>query len=188
MIAREEEAKRQERISAGQAGIDSSFAGYNDDLYNKYQQDYTNTYVPQLDDQYEKARKRLILDLAKTGNATSSAGIGKMGELKSTYDTRKTGISGDAINATNQLRANVDNRKSQLYADNRNAADPGNATSLAYSASTALKPVIPTNPLADSFAEFFNNAGNAAIVSGGFNPKQNGAVQNFTTRKSVQEY
>lgn len=180
-IAREEEAKRQARITQGQSSIDSSFAGYDDNFYHNYQNDYSNYYTPQLDDQYDKARKRLTLDLAKTGNLTSSAGATQMGDLKGAYDHRMTGIQGEAMDAVNNLRGNVDNAKSSLYADNRNAADPGNAASMAAARATSLRPGTPTSPLADTFADFFNNVGNAAGASGGFgkaSPNQTG-VQNY---------
>jgi len=71
----------------------------------------------------------------------------------------------------------VDSRKSMLYADNRSAADPGNAASAAASAASSLQPTAFNSPLADTFADFFSNTGNAASVGTG--KYQNTGVQTF---------
>lgn len=182
-IAREEEAVRQKRILEGQENIDSKLIGFNDEFYNKYNTDYTGYYFPQLDNQYDDARKRLTLGLAKTGNLNSSAGINQIGDLLSYYNNQKTGIINQGLNATNKLRADVDNMKSQLYSDNRSAADPGNAAAAAAAAATQLQPSLPQNPLANAFAEYFNSIGSAAAVYGknsnnsGLN--NNGGVKNY---------
>ncbi len=179
VLAREQENQRQGRIAQGTTAIDNEFANYNDDFYNKYNTDYTNYYAPQLDDQYGKARERLTLQLAKTGNLTSSHGANKMGELKEYYGNQSTDIANKAMDATNALRGNIDNSKSQLYADNRAAADPGNAASMAAASARSLQPAQLNSPLADTFASFFNNAGNAAAVSNNSKPYQDTGVQTY---------
>lgn len=163
-IARQEEAKRQARIAIGQSNIDQSFSGFNDDFFNKYQNDYTGYYDPQLNDQYSDAVKRLTLQLAQTGNLTGSTGATQMANLKKYYDTQKLAMTNQALDATNTLRGNIDSRKSALYADNRAAADPGSAASAAASAAQALQPTAPTSPLASVFGDFFNNLGNQAAI------------------------
>lgn len=181
-IARQQEEERQARIAEGQAKIDEQFAGFNDDFYNNYQNTYTNYYNPQLDDQYGDARKRLTLQLARTGNLTSSAGANQMGDLQEYYNNQRTDITNRGLNAVNDLRANIDSTKSQLYNDNRSAADPGNAAAAAASAASMLQPSQPDSPLANMFASFFQSAGNAGQ---GYNagvaqrPYQNAGVQNY---------
>lgn len=186
-IARQAEKERQARVDQSTGAIDSAFSGFNPDFYNKYQTDYTNYYYPQLDDQYGDARKRLTLQLAKTGNLTSSAGINQLGKLQGEYDTQRTGVTNQAIEASNKLRGDVDMRKSQLYSDARAAADPGSATSAAASAVGALQPSMPTSPLANTFADFFNNIGNATAIynnsNGGGRPQSTG-VQSFNKSPS----
>ena len=177
-IAREAEEKRQGRISEGTSAIDSAFSSYNDDFYNQYQSDYGGYYQPQLDDQYSDARERLTLQLAKQGNLTSSTGADQFGDLKSRYDDRGTSISNEAMDASNSLRRSVDSNKSQLYADNRSSADPGNAAKAARSLATSLQPGTPSSPLADTFADFFNNASQMVGLGGGRDSKNKG-VQNY---------
>jgi len=178
-IARQEEAKRQARIAQGQQGIDSAFSGFNDEFYNNYQNQYSDYYNPQLNDQYTDAVKRLTLQLAQTGNLTGSAGATQLADLKKYYDTQKLSLTNQALDATNTLRGNIDSKKSQIYADNRAAADPGNAASSAASAAQYLQPTAPTSPLANVFADFFSNLGNVAAIQNAQKLSQGTGVQSF---------
>lgn len=181
-IARQEEAKRQARIAQGQQAIDQAFGGFNDDFYNNYQTQYTGYYDPQLNDQYSDAVKRLTLQLAQTGNLTGSAGATQLGDLKKYYDTQKMSMSNQALEAVNSLRGNIDQRKSQLYADNRAAADPGSAASAAASAAQYLQPTAPSSPLANVFADFFSNLGNVAALKNVQRLSEGTGVQSFSGR------
>ena len=180
-IARQQEAERQARIQEGQVKIDEQFTGFNDDFYNNYQTTYNDYYYPQLDDQYGDARKRLTLQLAKTGNLTSSAGANQMGDLQEYYNNQRTGITNQGLNAVNDLRANIDSTKTQLYNDNRSAADPGSAAAAAASAASNLQPGRPDSPLANVFASFFQSAG--AAGSG-----YNAGLGQRSTNTGVQNY
>lgn len=182
-IARQEEAKRQARIAQGQQGIDQAFAGFDDPFYSGYQTQYLDYYNPQLNDQYSDAVKRLTLQLAQTGNLTGSAGAQQLSDLKKFYDTQKLSLTNQALDATNQLRGNIDQRKSQLYADNRAAADPGSAASAAASAAQYLQPTAPTSPLANVFADFFSNLGNQAALKSVQRLSEGTGVQSFSGRR-----
>lgn len=179
-IARQQEAARQARIQQGQQGIDQAFAGFDEPFYQNYQSQYSGYYAPQLDDQYSQAVKRLTLQLAQTGNLTGSAGADQLANLRKSYDQNKLNISNQAIAATNELRSNIDNRKSQLYADNRAAADPGSAASAAASAAQYLQPTAPSSPLADVFGSFFQNLGNIAALNNARRLTEGTGVQSFS--------
>lgn len=178
-IARQEEAKRQGRIAEGQTGIDQAFAGFNDDFFNNYGTTYTGYYMPQLDDQYKDAVKRLTLQLAQSGNLTGSVGAQQMADLQKYFDTQKLAVNNQAQTAIQGLRSNIDNRKSQLYADNRAAADPGSAAAAASSAVTALQPTAPSSPLANVFGDFFSNLGNVAAIQNAKAYQQGTGVQTY---------
>lgn len=153
--------------------------GFDDDFFQGYQDDYLGYYNPQLDDQYSDAQEQLTLNLARSGNLTSSSGVNQLQDLDEFYGTQKQSITNRALDAAQQLRGDVDNRKSQLYADNRAAADPGAAASAAASAAAALQPTAPTSPLASVFGDFFNNVGNVSAIQNnqGFSGSQ--GVQNY---------
>jgi hypothetical protein len=178
-IARQQEAARQARITQGQTSIDQAFAGFNDDFYQGYNDQYMGYYTPQLDDQYADAVKRLTLQLAQTGNLTGSVGAKQMADLQKYFDTQKLAISNQAQTAVQGLRSNIDSRKSQLYADNRAAADPGSASAAAASAVQALQPTAPSSPLANVFADFFGNLGNAAAIQNARTYRQGTGVQQY---------
>lgn len=179
-ITRQQEEERQGRITQGQTAIDDAFGGFNDDFYSGYQNDYLGYYTPQLSDQYDDARKRLTLQLARSGNLTASTGANQMADLKKFYETQNTGITNRALDAKSTLQSNIDARKSQLYADNRAAADPGNAASAAAAAATSLQPTPPSSPLANTFADFFTNLGNATAVYNNSRPYESQTgVQTF---------
>lgn len=183
-IARQEEAARQARIAAGQSGIDEAFMGFNDDFFNDYGSQYTGYYAPQLDDQYKDAVKRLTLQLAQTGNLTGSVGAQQLADLQKFYDTQKTSIANQSQSAIQALRSNIDSRKSQLYADNRAAADPGSAAAAAASAAQALQPTAPSSPLASVFGDFFNNLGNNAAIKNAKAYQQGTGVQTYGGKNS----
>lgn len=181
-IARQEEAKRQARITQGQQGIDTAFAGFNDDFFNNYGTQYTGYYAPQLDDQYKDAVKRLTLQLAQSGNLTGSVGAKQLSDLQKNYDQQKLSINNQSQTAIQNLRSSIDARRSQLYADNRAAADPGAASAAASSAVTALQPAAPSSPLANVFADFFGNLGNAAALRNAGSFQQGTGVQQYGAR------
>src|SRR3546814_21199857 len=71
-IARQQEEARQQRIRDGQSAIDTNFAQFNDPYFDDYRQDYMAYYQPQLDRQYQNARRKSVLGLHRTGNLSSS--------------------------------------------------------------------------------------------------------------------
>ena len=178
-IAAQEEAARQKRIATGQASIDDAFAGFNDDFYNQYQNDYSGYYTPQLSDQYADSAKKLKLQLAQTGNLTGSVGANQLADLEEYYNNQQLAITGQSQDAVNQLRSNIDSSKSQLYADNRAAADPSNASAAAASAAASLQPSAPSSPLANVFSDFFSNLGNTAAISNAQGYSQGPGVQSY---------
>ena len=182
-IARKQEEERQARIRQGVSSIDSEFSNYNDDFYNKYQNDYLGYYTPQLEEQYGDARKRLTLNLAKTGNLNSQHGIDQSAKLKDYYGTQSSSVTNKALDAANALRGDVDSRKSQLYADARSSADPANAAAAARSVAQSLTPGQPSSPLANVFSDFFNNMGMAGAVSNTTGRKDNTGVRNYGSSK-----
>jgi hypothetical protein len=181
-IARQQEADRQARIAQGQSAIDQQFANYNDNFYNDYQKKNTDYYDPQLNDQFTDANKRLILQLAQTGNLNAKVGIDQQAELKKFYDRQKLAVTNNALEATNKLRSTIDGKKSQLYADNRASADPASAGAAAASAAQYVQPTAPSSPLANVFGDFFSNLGNNAAIRNAQVLSQGTGVRNFSSK------
>lgn len=158
-IARRDEEARQARITAGQTAIDQSFAGFNDDYYDQYGDAYTANYQPQLAQQYRSAYERAVLGLAGSGNLTSSQGANVLGDLAAEYKRQQNTLANNATGAINDLRSSVETARSGLYDQNRAAADPSSAASLAAAQAETLAAPQVYSELGDVFGNLINNAG-----------------------------
>lgn len=156
--ARAEEAARQARVSAGREQIDQTFSGFDDSFFNKAAGDYSGYYNPQLDEQYVDARKKLVLNLAGTGNLTSSAGASRIGDLTKNYNKQQAEIADRALAAANDMRARVESQRSDLYGMNQTAADPAQAGSLALARAANLQAPQAFSPLGDAFGDVARSA------------------------------
>lgn len=166
--ARQEEAARQGRITAGQEAIDQQFAGFDDSYFDKFKGDYTGFYAPQLDEQYVDARKKATVRLASTGGLQTSAGASQLGGLFKSYNDQKSALAGKAMDAARGLRGQVDSNKTELYQLNRSAADPAQATALATQRAGGIQPQ-SFSPLGNVFGDLVNNVGTGiALESRGF--------------------
>ena len=73
---------------------------------------------------------------------------------------KNTALLGDrGISAGNTARADVERNKSELYAQNRSAADPSAASSGALARAGTLQAAPSYEPLGNVFADFVNNLG-----------------------------
>lgn len=166
--ARQAEQQRQAAISNADAGIDSAFSGFNDDYYKKYTDSYSKAYNPLVDQQYGDARKALSLGLSRSGNLSSSYGADELAKLDAKNTEQMAKVGSDAIGATNTLRSNVQQNKSNLYNMASTAGDPGVAAAQAPAFAASLDTPVAVSPLGDLFSSFTNIAANAA------NAEQNG--------------
>lgn len=151
---KDREAKRQKDIGQGKTNIDSAFARFDPAYYQGYQNDYTGYYNPQLDDQFKTASAKTIAALAGRGTLESTAGNAKQGELQTQYDTARTGIANEAVDAANKLKGNVENTKTDLYSLNQASADPEAMGARAVGQATSLVAPPTTSPLGQVFASF----------------------------------
>src|SRR5262245_18483199 len=60
-----EEAARQKRIKEGMAAIETNFAGFDPAFYDSREKAYENWALPQVNEQYDKAREELAYALAR---------------------------------------------------------------------------------------------------------------------------
>lgn len=172
-IARQQEEARQQRIREGQAQIDQKFSQFNDPYFDQYQQDYLGYYTPQLDRQYQDAKRKSVLGLHRTGNLSSSAGAGKLGDLTRAYSDNRTLLANNALSAVNDLRGRIESTRNDLYSQNRASADPSAAASQAATQVGFLGAPPSFSPLGDIFGNLVStvSTGLAAERAGypGFN-------------------
>lgn len=164
-IARQREEERQARIREGETRINESFGQFDDPFYSGRRDAFTGYYLPQLRDQFEDARKKLIYSLARSGNLNAGTGASQLADLKKALDLNRTQIGGQAQDFVNRTKTDVESAKQDLFAQNRSAADPSKAASSAAAQVGLLTPLPSFNPLADVFAGLLDNAGTALIAN-----------------------
>lgn len=160
-IARADEAARQQKILAGQTSIDEAFKPFDDSYFGGVSKSYTDYYNPQIDEQFNKALQKKTLDLANSGNLSSSSGATQIADLRREYDRQRTSLADQGLQAANDLRGKVESNKSELYQSNRSAADPASAASQAAARAGNLQAPLTFSPLGDVFSSILSKSGQA---------------------------
>jgi hypothetical protein len=155
----QKEAEHKAAIEAGKQSIDGAFKQYDDPYYSGLYDAYMNYYTPQVDTQYQDARKKLTYQFADSGNLDSTSYGDTLGKLTEELNRARTGIANEAQNSVDQRKQQVSNTMSGLYSQNSAAADPSSAAAQAGSAAGSLNTPLNTSPLGDIFASFLSNYG-----------------------------
>ena len=158
-LARQREVERAGRVTAGRAAIDEQFMPFNDGYFSGIEKSYNDYYQPQLTDQFNDARRGAILSLANSGQLNASSGARKLGDLTENYQKNMALLGDRGISSGNKARADVERNKSELYAQNRSAADPSAASSSALARAGTLQAAPSYDPLGNVFADFISNLG-----------------------------
>jgi hypothetical protein len=119
-LMRQEEEKRQARISTGMTSIDQAFAGYNPDYYNQRAQAFQSYAMPMVADKYQQAAGGLETSLARRGLRKSMVADRFYSALNRENATQRRSVVDQAQAHANQLRQQVEesrgNITNQLYA------------------------------------------------------------------------
>lgn len=170
-IARQQADERAAKITQGQKAIDTSFdSTFTPDYYDKMTGAYEDYYKPQVNQQYDDAKKQLTFNLARSGNSESTAGNDLFSRLDQQLADQNTQTANDAIAATGKQRGNVASQRSNLYSLNTSAADPTQAGAQAQQSALALQQPVSYSPLGSIFAGLINAAGNANAVASATSP------------------
>jgi hypothetical protein len=161
--ARRAEAERQAAIQAGTAQVNKAFGTFTDDYFGGLQDDYTSYYTPQLEEQFNKARKNLILN--NPGGSATSSFAQRMSELEKQYREQQGVISGQAVDAATQRRAEIEQNRSNLLSQVNAGLGADSAARLAINQSKAFTKPLPFSPLADVFAQATADVANAKLAS-----------------------
>jgi hypothetical protein len=156
--ARQREEQRQGRIKEGRGKIDEAFTQFDDPYYSGVEKAYLDYYNPELDKQYNDARRKVVLSLAGKGNLASGAGARTLGELTTQYEKNRSMLANQAIDARNQARSDVESARSELYDQNISAADPAAIAVQAASRAGSIATPRAYSPLADLFSGLINSA------------------------------
>lgn len=135
---RKAEKQRQERIRQGQGGIDTAFNQFDPGYYDRFRQRFNDFYTPQIADQYDRARDKLIATLAGRGTLESTVGAAKFGDLERTRTDALADIGNRSMDASNDLRSKVEGAKTNLYTLNTGVGDPAMMASQATGAASSI--------------------------------------------------
>lgn len=160
---RRQEAERQAQIAAGTRSVNAAFGGFTDDYYGGIEKSYLDYYAPQLQKQYQDARKNIIL---KSPGGTANSGFAKrMADLEQTYQQEQGAIRGRALDASRNRRAEVEQNRSNLLGQVNTGLKATSAASLAAEQAKYLSQPAAFSPLADIFAQAAGDIENARIAA-----------------------
>lgn len=162
-LARQQEAARARRIAEGQTQIDQAFGQFNDPFYTGRSKAYTDYQTPQLETQYDQAKKNLVYALSRTGNLRSTTGAQRFASLDDTYNNERLGIQDRATATANDARSSVENMRSTLLNNLSSTADSDAAAQNALAQAQLLSQ--PT-PFASLGQVFQNIAAGLSTVTG----------------------
>jgi len=158
----EREARKKSNLAQGESVIDQQFAGFNDDFYNKYKQDYQDTYNPQLLDQYNNTSVNLRDSLKENNLYNSNFAIDQLTGLKGIYDTEKArveGSNGELGDLAGSYRDTINAEEGNLREYNQNTQtifDPIDISGKVSGKADEFRNYKFDTPLADTFGSFYN--------------------------------
>lgn len=158
-IARQQADEREAKITQGKQSIDSAFGVFDPQYYQKYQDAYVDNYNPQVDKQFKDARLGLKYNLARAGTTDSTGGQKTFGDLVTGYDDARRDVASQAVDATNKLKSQVEDQKTDLYNQNSASADPSLSAIQAVSRAGAMATPASYSPIGDLFSGLVNSAG-----------------------------
>jgi hypothetical protein len=161
--ARAEEQARQQRIREGTSSINSTFdSQFGDEFFGKRQQAYLDYASPQLNTQYDDAKKQLLFSLDRSGMTNSSVRAAKEAELQQLYDTNRRSVADQALTYNTQARNNIEGARADLINTLNATGDAQGATQSAISRATALSQPDAYSPLGQMFLAFTGGLGQQA--------------------------
>lgn len=150
--ARADEAARQARIREGAQSINSLFdQQFTDDFYSGIETAYTDYASPQLDRQFEDAKKQLAFALDRAGLGQSSVAAQRSADLNTQLGEGQLQIADQARQYSARSRSDIEAARSGLLSQNTATADPAAAALAAQSRAAALNTRPAFSPLAQLF-------------------------------------
>ena|SRR4249920_2147612 len=115
--AKDKENLRQARLNQGKAAIDSIYStdNFGEPFYNKYQKAELDYTLPQLQTQYDDARRTSEADLARAGLLRSGAAGYVQNKLATQNAVNESGLRTKADTDTAALRQSIATQQQQAY-------------------------------------------------------------------------
>jgi len=150
--ARKREEERQARIRAGMEKINKTFEQFDDSFFGGRRKAYLDFAMPQLDEQYGKAKEALTFSLARGPGLASSAAADKAADLRREFDRNRQSILDEGLNVENAARTDLENQRSDLVNQLNVTADPEAAAGAALARGQLMASQPTFSPLGNLFA------------------------------------
>lgn len=137
--ARKMEIERQARMKQGIDRVNSTFDQFGDDFYDERQRAYVDYATPYLNEQYQQQAKASAADLVRKGLRLSSAAVDRGSSLKREMARKQAEIADQGMGAANDLRAEVEQTRSNLINQAISGADPSSVSSAALAQAGAMQ-------------------------------------------------
>lgn len=128
--------------------------GFDDKFYQDRQQAFLDTAMPEFQQQFGQTRRGLAYELARRGLLNSSSAINKESQLTRYAGNKEREISDAALGSANQLRADVENQRSNLVNQLIASGDPSLASQNALSSAAQFRAPSPVAPLGNLFNDW----------------------------------
>lgn len=152
--ARAAEQARQGRIREGTTAINDTFGQFGDDYFSNLRNSFTEFAVPQLDDQFSKAREELTFALARSGTLDSSIRADQSAKMQREYDLTRQNIADQALGYENKARSQIEDARSELIRTLQSTGDAQGAAQAAQARAGALAQPPTYSPLEQLFTDF----------------------------------
>ncbi len=153
--ARQDEEARQGRIRQGTESINTTFdSQFNNDFFDRLSKGYTDFARPQLDDQFGKAREKLIYSLARNGTMDSSMRSEQFGDVDKEYNKNLLDITDKGREYATNARTGVENSRNDLISMLQATGDAQGAANAALSRASTLATPPAYSPLGQLFTDF----------------------------------
>src|SRR5215467_7098248 len=125
-----DEAKREANIKTGMESIDRTFSGFTPEFYQQRAADYSGYAMPEVEQQFQDARKNLIYALARQyGTTQTSEAATRQARLAQAYAKAKADVVSKGQDYATQAQGDVEKERSALVSQLNATADPGAAAS-----------------------------------------------------------
>lgn len=147
-------------------GVEKSRVGgqFEDGFFENRKKSYLDYALPQLNDQYSKARQELIFSLDRSGTLDSSARAEKEADLEKLYKQRRQQVADQGLSYSTQARGNVEDARANLVQMLNATGDVEGAVNSAMTRAKALSAPDTYSPLGQMFADFTGTLGQQAAL------------------------
>lgn len=163
--AQADAAAKAEKLRTGMANIDNAFAPFDDTYFAGLAKNYTDYAMPQLQDQYDQAKKDITFALARKGNLNSTTAGDQYALLDRENALNTTNIYSTAQDYANQARSDVASNKSAVQSQLGSTYDADAANSDALERARVLTAPKGFSPLGQMFTNISALAAQSKLAS-----------------------